>query len=211
MLSRFGYLRGHFQKQLRKVEAAPSGSRRKLTTRWEYFQACSFLRPFYSNLSNIPSSELRLEGELYEGSLEDLEGEPSTSCSSFTLLTPSPTASESPGDAERLAVTTNNSEKPTALECEGTPPAAKKQKIVNKSDPVRDSLVETLNVVQTKFHKEEHFITKCVRNFMQYIPESCPKETERCAKLKEKFTEEVMQLIKDKIRELHREPAQDDQ
>lgn len=206
VLSKFGYLRGNFQKHLRKIEATPSGSGGKLTPKWEYFQACSFLRPCYSTLSSIPSFELKLD-EVCEGSPKELqEGEPCST--SLTPLTPSPTASEPPGDTETPVVTTNNTGMLTASQCEVTPPLAKKRKTVKNLGPVKDSLLETMNVMQSKFGKEEHFITTCVRAFMQFLPHSGPKKIEMCNKLKEEFTEEVMELIMDKMKKIHREPEQ---
>ncbi|KAG0721640.1 hypothetical protein GWK47_046073 [Chionoecetes opilio] len=71
---RFVYLRGHFQKQLRKVEKTPSGSGGTVTPKWEYFEACTFLTPVYSKVQLVDNVQPQpdLAEVIYEGTLEDL-------------------------------------------------------------------------------------------------------------------------------------------
>ncbi|KAG0710855.1 hypothetical protein GWK47_021935 [Chionoecetes opilio] len=71
---RFVYLRGHFQKQLRKVEKTPSGSGGTVTPKWEYFEACTFLTPVYSKVQTVDNVQPQpdLAEVIYEGTLEDL-------------------------------------------------------------------------------------------------------------------------------------------
>lgn len=232
VLSKFAYFRGHFQKQLRKVLTTPSGSGGKVTPRWEYFQACSFLMPVYSNLATASSCQLQSDdGEVvYDGSLEDLlegdvihtlpcqnkRGSSTSSCStSSPLPSPSPSPStgslEPPSDIDRLLVPSSDIEKlPVPNQCKGTPHISKKRKISNNTDPVRDSLIDTLHIVQSKFQKEDAYVTTCVRGFMQYSPNSSPKVKERCTKVKERFTEKVLQLITETMKEIHSEAAESD-
>ncbi|XP_063858240.1 uncharacterized protein LOC135099708 isoform X2 [Scylla paramamosain] len=49
VLNKFQYLRGHFQKQLRRVEKHMNSTGRKPRIRWEFFDACSFLTPIYTS------------------------------------------------------------------------------------------------------------------------------------------------------------------
>ncbi|XP_063613769.1 uncharacterized protein LOC134787002 [Penaeus indicus] len=44
VVSRYQYLRGHFQKQLRKIYNVPSSSRRTASHKWEFFKACTFMQ-----------------------------------------------------------------------------------------------------------------------------------------------------------------------
>ncbi|KAG0711266.1 hypothetical protein GWK47_020992 [Chionoecetes opilio] len=74
VMFRFVYLRGHFQKQLRKVEKTPSGSGGTVTPKWEYFEACTFLTPVYSKVQTVDNVQPQpdLAEVIYEGTLEDL-------------------------------------------------------------------------------------------------------------------------------------------
>ncbi|KAG0727724.1 hypothetical protein GWK47_034061 [Chionoecetes opilio] len=74
VIVRLIYLRGHFQKLLRKLEKTPSGSGGKVTPKWEYFEACSFLTPVYSNTTSASSVQPTSNTSeiIYEGTAEDL-------------------------------------------------------------------------------------------------------------------------------------------
>ncbi|KAG0693729.1 hypothetical protein GWK47_027398 [Chionoecetes opilio] len=74
VIFRFAYLRGHFQKQLRKVEKSLKGSGGMVIPKWEYFEGCSFLTPVYSNTTRTSSIQLlsNTSKTIYEGTLKDL-------------------------------------------------------------------------------------------------------------------------------------------
>lgn len=196
-----------------------------MTPKLEYLQAGSYLMmPVYSNAATVSGFQLHSDvGEaVHDGSPEDLEGDavytlpcrdkrqPSTSCStSSPLSTPSsPSSSEPPSDTDRLPPPSINTERlAVSRGCEGPPRTSKKLKISNNTD-VRDLFLDTLHLVQNKLLEEDDVITNCVRSFMQYSPGSCPKEKERHNRVKERFTEEVLQLITEKIKEIHSEAAE---
>lgn len=49
VVQRFQYLRGHFQKLLRKIKNTPNGSGGQAPSKWEFFNACLFMQPIYDN------------------------------------------------------------------------------------------------------------------------------------------------------------------
>ncbi|XP_047489189.1 protein bric-a-brac 2-like isoform X2 [Penaeus chinensis] len=60
VVSRYQYLRGHFQKQLRKFYNIPTSSRRTASHKWEFFKACSFMQSgFMINNESCFTSTLR--------------------------------------------------------------------------------------------------------------------------------------------------------
>lgn len=197
MLAKFGYIRGHFQKQLRKIEKTPSGSGGKVTPKWEYFQACSFLTPVYTNMESSSSFELPADdGDVvYEGSLENLlengmqtvQHPLSMELSSPSSRTPSP-----------LSTGTSTPE-PTVTEILGKSKKRKADKTDN--EVVKKSMLDTLSAVKSQVAKDDDFVTTCVRSLMAYIPASQTK-------VKEKFTEKVMKLITETTAEIHREKAE---
>lgn len=71
-MAKFTYLRGNFQKLLRAIERTPSGSGGKAPPKWEFFSACSFLRPVYATSQSEPSFVIPTES-VFQGSQEDLE------------------------------------------------------------------------------------------------------------------------------------------
>lgn len=72
MFGKFAYLRGNFQRILRKIRNTPSGSGGKPEPKWEYFHACSFLLAVYDNTSFESSLELpRQEEVVCPGPLQD--------------------------------------------------------------------------------------------------------------------------------------------
>lgn len=104
MFGKFPYLRGNFQRVLRKIRNTPNGSGGKPEPKWEYFKACSFLLAVYDNHSFQSSLELPPREELvYEGTLEDLvQTDFSPLCSPRSIgISPSPSAAStsSPLDA----------------------------------------------------------------------------------------------------------------
>ncbi|KAK4318383.1 hypothetical protein Pmani_010620 [Petrolisthes manimaculis] len=207
VLLKFAYIRGQFQKQLRKILKMPTGSGGNVTPKWEYFQACSFLMPVYCNLETMPSFQLA-DDVVYDGSLEDLlEGDgiealQSSSTSQFATpfrctSTPQPTestttlsTSEPPSDTENLPIPS----------CSKGPPQGSRKRKLSNADTVRDTLLDTLHTVKSRVQKQDDFVTTSVRGFMQYIPESCTK-------IKQSFTEQVLKLIHEKTIEIHRETA----
>ncbi|KAK4325315.1 hypothetical protein Pmani_004096 [Petrolisthes manimaculis] len=74
VLKKFTYLRGNFQKMWRKVTCTPSGTGGNVTPKWEYFSACSFLKPMNdgNNEASFQLPSEPLSEVVFEGSVEDL-------------------------------------------------------------------------------------------------------------------------------------------
>lgn len=49
VMNKFQYLRGQYQKILRKIKNTPSGSGAQTPQKWEFFSSCSFLQSVYDN------------------------------------------------------------------------------------------------------------------------------------------------------------------
>lgn len=55
VVQRFQYLRGHFQKLLRKIKNSPNGSGAQTPAKWEFFNSCLFMQPIYDNVQSQSS------------------------------------------------------------------------------------------------------------------------------------------------------------
>ncbi|MPC97979.1 hypothetical protein E2C01_093326 [Portunus trituberculatus] len=173
------------------------------------------MMPIYSNLQSIPSFQLASDVAeiVFEGTLEDLlEGSNQIEVSVSSPITTSlqPTSTPSPTPPPIPSPSTGNSEPPSDIanlrkEFSPTPHSSKKRKLSNKQDPVRNTLLNTLESVQTKVQKEEEFLTTCVRSFMEFTPHSSTKDTEKVAKIKDKFIENVFHLIFEAMKEINSE------
>ncbi|ROT69677.1 hypothetical protein C7M84_012106 [Penaeus vannamei] len=79
VMNKFQYLRGQYQKILRKIKNTPSGSGAQTPQKWEFFSSCSFLQSVYDNCptesSFIHPDDLNTQSQevlVYEGGIEDL-------------------------------------------------------------------------------------------------------------------------------------------
>ncbi|XP_042862777.1 uncharacterized protein LOC122247518 [Penaeus japonicus] len=80
VMDKFKYLRGQYQKILRKIRNTPSGSAANTAIKWEHYKTCSFMQSVYdtgpTESSFIHPDDLepqQKEVVLYEGPIEDLE------------------------------------------------------------------------------------------------------------------------------------------
>ncbi|MPC73031.1 hypothetical protein E2C01_067347 [Portunus trituberculatus] len=92
VMGKFAYLRGNYQKLLRKVEKKLSGSAWRKTPKWEYFKALSFFHPVYSssrNESSFTNEDLMFEGSFEEADLPVAPTLPATTTVLSTTETPS--------------------------------------------------------------------------------------------------------------------------
>lgn len=146
MFAKFAYLRGHFQKQLRKVEKTLSRSGGITTQKWEYFSACTFLQLVYSTCTSEPSYQL--PGPLnttdvevvYEGELEEILME--------DAHTPSPSATSESWSSDTSDVIQN--------------------KIFETLSCVQDVMVKRNKVEPDRFD----VATETIRSLMKFIPDS---------------------------------------
>ncbi|XP_050707221.1 uncharacterized protein LOC126992513 [Eriocheir sinensis] len=139
VVARFAHLRSHFQKQLQEIDEAPLGSAGRCMTRWEYFEACSFLLPVYCHdmgVSNfqLPSSHTgdqvvyvdMLEDPLDTGEApEGVDSPPSPSSTTPAPSPPPPTseAPAAPGDMSKPAVSPSSA------------PQCSKKRVVEQDTP----------------------------------------------------------------------------
>ena len=184
MLGKFAYLRGNFQRVLRKIRNTPSVSGGNPEPKWEYFKACSFLLPIYDNTSCESSLELQPQEEVvYEGTLEDLVQEDFSPLYSpveiFTSPADTPCTSGSQNPLPQPVV-----DKPTGSSTPATSVASrgKKRKMEDSCDTsgkilqVLDTVNNTMNAFVQRKREEENetvkydWILSNVRSFLNTFP-----------------------------------------
>ncbi|KAG0713797.1 hypothetical protein GWK47_015388 [Chionoecetes opilio] len=117
VIVRLIYLRGHSRKLLRKLEKTPSGSGGKVTPKWEYFEACSFLTPVYSNTTSASSVQptSNTSEKIYEGTSPRL-------LEHFLLQRPCFHSHRVVLHSQLLTLNVATCDLPTLLEAAGVPP-----------------------------------------------------------------------------------------
>ncbi|KAK4308087.1 hypothetical protein Pmani_020200 [Petrolisthes manimaculis] len=184
VLKKFTYLQGNFQKMWRKVTCTPSGTGGNVTPKWEYFSACSFLKPMNDGnneasfqLPSEPLSEVVFEGsveDLLEDQGQKLELSPipwsnsnsitsnvPTSSSPIDMITPEPPAQ----DIQDISATCS-------------PPAKKVQKTEKQLDPFEKQLSTHLGSIVAAYSSRKSgqkdpkpvFIADTLNSFINNIP-----------------------------------------
>lgn len=215
VIGKFAYLRGHFQKQLRKI-SSPSVMGRKRSSRWEYFQACSFLRPVYENCKTEATFQLPEANDgrvTYDRSLElRLAAQDNILVGSLD-----PTGGNiAPGHSNLSSVPQNGNVSPSTMysalamsspphSC-SSPPSKKKRKEQDTLEHLNQKIMLLLDAVNaarsahTSQAKPYRFdpATESVMSVMANIPDSFQH-------LKNEFTEKVLFLSAEVMQKYYRE------
>ncbi|KAK4289037.1 hypothetical protein Pmani_037974 [Petrolisthes manimaculis] len=215
VIGKFAYLRGHFQKQLRKI-SSPSVSGRKRSSRWEYFQACSFLRPVYENCKSEATFQLPDANDgrvMYDRSLE------LRLATQDNLLVGSldPTGGNiAPGNSNLATVAQNGNVSPSTMyaslamstsphSCTTSPPNKKKRKEQDTLEHLNQKimlLLDAVNAARSAHSQAKPYrfdpATESVMSVMANIPDSFQH-------LKNEFTEKVLFLSAEVMQKYYRE------
>ncbi|KAK4327415.1 hypothetical protein Pmani_002080 [Petrolisthes manimaculis] len=183
VLKKFTYLRGNLQKIWRKVTCTPSGTGGNVTPKWEYFSACSFLKPMKDGNSEASFQLPRepLSEVVFEGSVED-QGQ-------NTKLSPIPWSNSSSNNSITSNVSTSSSPidmitpEPPAQDIEDTSstcstPAKKVRKIEKQLDPFEKQLCTHLGSIVAAYSSGKSrrkvpkpvFIAETLNSFINNIP-----------------------------------------
>ncbi|XP_050730368.1 uncharacterized protein LOC127005504 [Eriocheir sinensis] len=180
VMARFTYLRGNFQKLLRVVERTPSGSGGEATPKWEFFSACSFLRPVYANSKSEPSITSPVLTPSDTTSTSMLTSSPTLFYVSPPVPSPSPSCSS---DSVSVSSPSSPTLSPTVVGFKSGPPRAKRSRysdFKHVHNMVMDSLTELETVLkevgdkkkETHSNPEELLAERSVKALMASIPDS---------------------------------------
>ncbi|XP_037774096.1 uncharacterized protein LOC119570425 [Penaeus monodon] len=201
VMDKFKYLRGQYQKCLRKIRNAPSGSAATTPIKWEHYKTCSFMQSAYdlgpTESSFIHPDDLEPQQKqevLYEGPIEDLENyDISVSPTSIpSNPTPSPLPDINEEIIREIPDQPNTSYKKNSQ-------VVKKKRKMNKSDAVEEGMLKTIDNLQAVCAEQamkntrHDMVTESVMAAMKFF--SSYEE------VKMDFTVQVMELIAAKTRE----------
>ncbi|XP_042888303.1 uncharacterized protein LOC122263766 [Penaeus japonicus] len=195
VIAKFAYLRGHYQKQLRKIQKS-SGSGGIVQSKWEYFEACSFLMPIYASNKITASFQLTSKGAqelVFDGTEEELLETSETS--------PLTASSPEPPNSSPSPVPTVTFPPRSPVPC--TPPA-KKRKHHNNRESVHKKLVEAVNGVNSLIDSRKNTVMKndllalTVSSVLSQIPDTHQH-------LKDEFAAQVMSLAADILKKYNSE------
>ncbi|XP_076050957.1 uncharacterized protein LOC143031250 [Oratosquilla oratoria] len=203
VVTKFQYLRGHFQKQLRKIQNTPNESGGRLNPKWIFFQACSFMHPVYSNNNDDLSYELANESIVspteglvpYESLLEVTVDSPAENEESQSSGHNLDSSSRTPSPEPAPVLNTTQSHPPKN---------SKTRKRVNSDDILQNKIMETLDCLQESLKAKNQVplrfdaATEAVMACMNYIPASKPH-------LKAELTQKVFVLVSDIIQKCNSE------
>ncbi|XP_047468505.1 uncharacterized protein LOC125024785 [Penaeus chinensis] len=200
-MDKFKYLRGQYQKILRKIRNTPSGSAAKTDIKWEHYKTCSFMQSVYdtgpTESSFIHPDDLepqQKEVVLYEGPIEDLED---------TEVTVSPTSSSTPSPLPDIneEVIIEIPDQPNTSYVKNSQVVKKKRRKMDKSDALDEKMSKTIDNLQEVLAQQSTkdtchgMVTESVTAAMKFFSDY--KE------VKMDFTLQVMELIAAKTRECH--------
>ncbi|ROT72933.1 uncharacterized protein [Penaeus vannamei] len=209
VVQRFQYLRGHFQKLLRKIKNSPNGSGAQTPAKWEFFNSCLFMQPIYDNVQSqssfTPSDdmmEMPCNGVVvYEGLLE----KDSTGNEDRVLLSPSSSVSspsplpDLPEDSKESFHKPSVSSTPSPLpDLPEIPPESRNLKRKRTWDEMEENLMESINCVKEAWSSQSQnqvqgkpfrydMATEAVMSCVEFL--SSHKD------LKMEFIVEVMSLV----------------
>ncbi|XP_042862559.1 uncharacterized protein LOC122247396 [Penaeus japonicus] len=209
VVQRFQYLRGHFQKLLRKIKNTPNGSGGQAPSKWEFFNACLFMQPIYDN-GHTQSSYLHSDDMMetpgdtivvYEGLLEkDMAGNdvraspsPSTSTSSPSPL---PDLPEEVGPPTFVKASTSSTPSPLPDLPETQPEAKRMKRKRMAREEMEENLMESINCMkaawasQSRVHGKPFRYDMATEAVMSVMELLSPHKD-----LKMEFTVEVLSLI----------------
>ncbi|XP_037796079.1 uncharacterized protein LOC119591409 [Penaeus monodon] len=210
VVQRFQYLRGHFQKLLRKIKNSSNDSGGQTPAKWEFFNSCLFMQPIYDNGQSQSSfthsddlMEIPCNGVVvYEGLLEkDMTGNDDRTFSSpsSSLSSPSPLP-DLPEDSKASAFhKPSASSTPSPLpDLPETQPEARNLKRKRTWHEMEENLMESINCVKEAWSSQNQ--RQVQRKPFRYdmateAVMSCVEFLSPHKDLKMEFIVEVMSLV----------------
>ncbi|KAG7154418.1 uncharacterized protein LOC121856254 [Homarus americanus] len=194
VVKKFATLQKRFERELNKIKATSNGPNSRITTKWEYFKACSFLLPVYDNCTSEPCYQptKNLTDEIMsDDTLEMDEPVPSPSSSLVSSQPSRPNSSLSITHVPPL---------------HRIPKRIQKRKIQDSAEVMQQKIIESLDCVRDTWSSQPHqsqpfrfdAATEAAMSFMNLIPNSHQH-------LKDEFTEKVFFLVADMIKKYNSE------